>query len=113
MDAALFRIEFSEAFESIKTAISNADKKILAIVGCAVGSYAAYQALEYLSMSGKSNNTLLIKMHDKVRGFYNSGYLMKLRHFYHDPSAFVVNYGSYGVLPKQVLEFKRKLQVMF
>ncbi|XP_065067094.1 uncharacterized protein LOC135692740 [Rhopilema esculentum] len=111
MDAALFKVEFSEAFESLKTAISNADKKVLAIVGCAVGSYAAYQALEYLSMSGKSNNTLLIQMHDKVRGFYNSGYLMKLRHFYYDPSAFVVNYGSYGVLPKPVLEFKRKLQV--
>ena len=112
MEVALLKVDLSETFDAIKSAVANADKRVLSILGFAVGSYMAYEALESVSMAGKTENTYLRKLHEFVREYYNRGYLIRRRHFFSDPRACVVNYGSYGVLPRPVFEYKIKLEVI-
>lgn len=111
MDVAVFKIDLTGTLDSIKAAIGNADKRILALLGFTAGSFAFYRALESVSMSGKTEREWLRKMHDVVRVYWNSGCMMRHRHFFHDPKMFIVNYGSYGVAPKPVLQYKLKMQV--
>ena len=113
MEVALLKVDLTEMFDAIKSAIANADKRVLSILGFAAGSYVAYEALECVSMAGKTENRYLRKLHEFVREYYNRGYLIKRRHFFSDPIAHVVNYGSYGLLPKPVFEYKIKLEVIF
>ena len=111
MDVALLKIDLSDTFENVKAAVYNADRRVLALVGFTAGSYVAYQALDFISTAGKTENTWLRKMHEIVRVYWNRGPMMKYRHFFSDSRLFVVNYGSYGVMPRPVLQYKWRMQV--
>ena len=105
------RLDLSDTLDKIKNATYDVDKRILGLVGLAAGSFAIYRTLDTISTAGKTELGWLKKIHDVVRIYWNRGAIMKYRHFYHDPRAFVVNYGSYGLIPKPVLRYKWKLQV--
>ena len=111
MAVSLMNIDFSDTLDHVKTAIYNADKRIVALLGLAAGSFAVYQTLDAISTAGKTEIGWLRKIHELVRVYWNRGPMMKYRHFFYDRKLFVVNYGSYGVVPRPVLEYKRKLQV--
>ncbi len=112
MELSLIKIDLQDALDRTCDALKNADKRILALFGCAAGTYAAYEALEYISRSGKTSNSVLKKLHKEVRKYYNSGLLIRWRDFHFDSSYAIVNYGSYGLLPKPVMAYKRELQVI-
>ena len=111
MAVSLMNIDFSDTLDNIKTAVYNADKRVLVVLGLAAGSFAVYQTLDAISTAGKTEVGWLRKMHELVRVYWNRGPMIKYRHFFYDPKLSVVNYGSYGVVPKPVLQHKRKLQV--
>ena len=113
MDMAPFKIDLGNLLDSVKTVPSKIDNRILAAVGFAAGSFAAYRALDSISMAGKTEQNWLKKLHEYVRVYWNRGSLIKFRHFFCDNSLFVVNYGSYGIIPRSVLQYKWKMQVSF
>ena len=111
MEVALIRIDVGNALDSIKDIISNADKRILAALGLVASSFALYKTLDAISTAGKTEIGWLRKVHEFVRIYWNSGAIMRYRHFFYNSRRYVVNYGSYGVSPIPVLRYKWKLQV--
>ena len=111
MEQVIKDIKGLDVVKTIRNALSDIDNRILIACGCVMGSYAAYETLESLSRAGASQNQVIKFLHSNIRKMYNCGMLMKMRDFYYDRSTSMVNYGSYGLTPKPVFDYRIALLV--
>eukprot|EP00794_Sanderia_malayensis_P006329 gene6329-7055_t len=77
MDVSLIKIDFQDITNVVKNAIQNVDKKLMLALGCSLGLYTTYQALEYVSTSGKTDNRLMKT--EEMEGCPDVWFLLKLR----------------------------------
>ena len=99
------------------------DRKSLYIVGSVVGGlHITWKLLRKISLSGNSKNPVLKFLHEKLRQYMNCGIFIRnefgmvlpWQYFWLFSGRYVVtNYGSYGTVPNDVMEYNVGLQVRF
>lgn len=97
------------------------NKKAIRLIGSVVtGFHVGWKILRWVSLSGASNNPLLRYLHKLLRKYMNCGLLIRSEFGVHLPwqylfifpgNFWIVNYGSYGTVPNQVMDFHINLQV--
>ena len=85
-----------------------------------IGVHGIWKLIRMVSMSGNSSNPYVKYMHNLIRGYLNCGLMIRNEFYTQLPwqyiwmrkeSRVIVNYGSYGCVPKQVLQHQMDLQV--
>ena len=99
------------------------DRKSLYIVGSVAGGlHITWKLLRKISLSGNSKNPVLKFLHEKLRQYMNCGIFIRnefgmvlpWQYFWLFSGRYVVtNYGSYGTVPNDVMEYNVELQVRF
>ena len=97
------------------------NKKSVGIIASIVyGVHKGWKIMRKLSLSGDSKNRLIKFLHDILRKYLNHGYMIKGEFYPCLPwrilallkgNDIIVNYGSYGTVPCEVLEHQIDLQV--
>lgn len=99
------------------------DSKSLSIVSSVVGGlFITWKVLRKISLSGNSKNPVLKFLHEKLRQYMNSGIFIRnefgmvlpWQYFWLFSGRYAVtNYGSYGTVPNDVMEYNVGLQVLY
>ena len=88
-----------------------------AVVSCC---HFCWKLLRWLSLSGKSENALVQRLHRFLRNYLNCGLLIRnqfglalprCKYLFVPGSYWMVNYGSTGIVPNKVMAFQENLQV--
>ena len=97
------------------------DSKSLYVVGSVVGGlHITWKILRKISLSGNSNNSFLRFLHEKLRQYMNCGIFIRnqfgvvlpWQFFYLFSGQYAItNYGSYGTVPNDVMEYNISIQV--
>ena len=85
-----------------------------------VGLHGIWKIIRMLSMSGNSRNPVIKYLHNLLRGYFNCGFMVRNEFHVQLPWQYlwicrgrfvIVNYGSYGTVPRKVLQHQINLQV--
>ena len=95
--------------------------KSLRNIGIVIGGvHYGWKLLRKLSLSGKSTNPIIQYVHAFLRNYLNHGFMIRNEFSAQLPWQFyvifsgrsvIVNYGSYGTVPKAVMHYQVDLQV--
>lgn len=106
--------------ESMTSLIQNNGKVIRIAIPAIVGIHSLWKLLRSLSMSGDTTNPFIKYLHNILKRYLNCGFMVRnefytylpLQYFWiHSGRRVIVNYGSYGCVPRKVLQHQMNLQV--
>ena len=95
-------------------------KSVGIIASIVYGVHKGWKITRKLSLSGDSKNPLIKFLHNILRKYLNHGYMIKGEFYPRLPwriltlvkgNDIIVNYGSYGTVPREVLEHQIGLEV--